>query len=232
MVRPHPAVWKVMHGLFVLYLLFLVFLLCQETNDARSVLQFLSPDLGVELPERAYGEDCRIHTPEDPDSRFRVLRDTVFDEFFVGHILGWYGKAIALRNMKLLWAYSVLFELMELTFQHWLRNFNECWWDSWVLDVAFATLSHSLRDDDGEIHGGQDVRLDGDRQKETEKGPADRIKPFLAVFTPKTWIRTHGARLRASAALLTVRVCYHPLPCVRAQRSSSSTFCGFHLRTC
>ena len=29
---------------------------------------------------------------------------------------------------------------------------------------------HSLRDDDGEIHGGQDVRLDGDRQKETEKG--------------------------------------------------------------
>jgi len=24
---------------------------------------------------------------------------------------------------------------MELTFQHLLPNFNECWWDSWVLDV-------------------------------------------------------------------------------------------------
>ena len=36
MVRPHPAIWKVMHGLFILYLLFLVFLLCQETNDCRS----------------------------------------------------------------------------------------------------------------------------------------------------------------------------------------------------
>jgi hypothetical protein len=45
MVRPHPAVWKVMHGLFVLYLLFLVFLLFQETNDARMVLKFISPDL-------------------------------------------------------------------------------------------------------------------------------------------------------------------------------------------
>jgi phosphatidylserine synthase 2 len=109
MVRPHPAVWKVMHGLFVLYLLFLVFLLCQETGDARMVLKFLSSDLGVELPERAYGEDCRIYTPEDPESKFRVLRDTVFDEFFVGHILGWYGKAIALRNLPLLWAYSVTF---------------------------------------------------------------------------------------------------------------------------
>lgn len=39
MVNPHPAVWRVMHGLFVLYLLFLVFLLCQETNDARMVLK-------------------------------------------------------------------------------------------------------------------------------------------------------------------------------------------------
>ena len=39
MVRPHPAVWKVMHGLFVLYLLFLIFVLCQETHDARMVFK-------------------------------------------------------------------------------------------------------------------------------------------------------------------------------------------------
>jgi len=45
--------------------------------------------------------------------------NTVFDEFFVGHILGWFGKAIALRDRRLLWAYSILFELMEMTFQHW-----------------------------------------------------------------------------------------------------------------
>jgi hypothetical protein len=33
---------------------------------------------------------------------------------------------------------SVMFELMELTFQHWLPNFNECWWDSWILDVLIC----------------------------------------------------------------------------------------------
>lgn len=33
------------------------------------------------------------------------------------------------------WFISIAFELCELTFQHWLPNFNECWWDSWVLDV-------------------------------------------------------------------------------------------------
>ena len=33
---------------------------------------------------------------------------------------------------------SILFELMEKTFKHYLPNFNECWWDSWVLDVAIC----------------------------------------------------------------------------------------------
>ena len=74
MVKPHPAVWKVMHGLFVLYLLFLVFLLCQETTDARMVLKFLAPDLGVELPERAYGEDAE-YTPRKTQIPSLVLGD-------------------------------------------------------------------------------------------------------------------------------------------------------------
>ena len=185
MVKPHPAVWKVMHGLFVLYLLFLVFLLCQETTDARMVLKFLAPDLGVELPERAYGEDCRIYTPEDPDSKFRVLRDTVFDEFFVGHILGWYGKAIALRNLPLLWAYSISFELMELTFQHWLKNFNECWWDSWVLDVALCNFV-------GISLGMMTVRFFEGRTYDwmgtkNATGLTKKMRQGLQLFTPATW---------------------------------------------
>ena len=139
MIRSHPAVWKIIHGMFVLYLLFLVFLLCQDTYDARAVLKFLSPDLlDADADERAYGEDCRIYTPEDPVSNFRVLRDTVCDEFVIAHVIGWYGKAIVLRSVPLLWCYSVAFELLEITFQHWLKNFNECWWDAWILDVALC----------------------------------------------------------------------------------------------
>ena len=174
-----------MHGLFVLYLLFLVFLLCQETGDARMVLKFLSSDLGVELPERAYGEDCRIYTPEDPESKFRVLRDTVFDEFFVGHILGWYGKAIALRNLPLLWAYSVTFELMELTFQHWLKNFNECWWDSWVLDVAMCNFfgislgMMTVRFFEGRFYDWMGTK--------DSKGLSGKVRQGLQLFTPATW---------------------------------------------
>ena len=46
-----------------------------------------------------------------------------------------------MRDWALLWVISVGFELMELTFQHMLPNFNECWWDSWILDVAVCNFA-------------------------------------------------------------------------------------------
>ena len=49
-------------------------------------------------------------------------------------------QALILRDYTLLWALSIGFELMELTFQHMLPNFNECWWDSWILDVAVCNF--------------------------------------------------------------------------------------------
>ncbi len=39
MVRPHPAVWRVIHGTVVIYLLVLVFLLFQNVGDARQMLR-------------------------------------------------------------------------------------------------------------------------------------------------------------------------------------------------
>jgi phosphatidylserine synthase 2 len=43
-----------------------------------------------------------------------------------------------IRNQPLLWVLSIGFELMELTFRHMLPNFNECWWDSIVLDILIC----------------------------------------------------------------------------------------------
>lgn len=69
-------------------------------------------------------------------------------EFFLRK---WHGaaalQALIIRDYPLLWVLSIGFELMELTFQHMLPNFNECWWDSWVLDVAvcnFIGAQHRL----------------------------------------------------------------------------------------
>ena len=39
MVRPHPGFWRVIHGVVILYLLALVFLLFQNVDDARQLLK-------------------------------------------------------------------------------------------------------------------------------------------------------------------------------------------------
>ena len=33
------------------------------------------------------------------------------------------------RDYYFCWATSILFEILEVTFEHWLNNFSECWWD-------------------------------------------------------------------------------------------------------
>ncbi len=39
MARPHPALWRMVHGLLVVYVLFLVFLVFQDVDDARMLLK-------------------------------------------------------------------------------------------------------------------------------------------------------------------------------------------------
>jgi phosphatidylserine synthase 2 len=70
LVRPHPSFWRLIHGIAVVYMVFLTFLLFQKRDDARRFLKFLHPELGLELKERSYGADCRIYTPENPTNRF------------------------------------------------------------------------------------------------------------------------------------------------------------------
>lgn len=31
-----------------------------------------------------------------------------------------------------------MFEILEITFRHWLPNFWECWWDHIILDLIFC----------------------------------------------------------------------------------------------
>lgn len=51
------------------------------------------------------------------------------DVFVLAHVLGWYGKAIILRDQWICWILSITFEFLEYSLQHQLNNFAECWWD-------------------------------------------------------------------------------------------------------
>ena len=66
-----------------------------------------------------------------------AVRDAL-DRFVVGHTLGWAAKAIALRERRLLWAGSVVWEVTEALLVGVLPSFRECWWDALGLDIGLA----------------------------------------------------------------------------------------------
>merc|ERR1712000_354487 len=138
LVRPQRVVLRVVKGMAVLYLLFLVFLLFQNVDDARKVLSLIDSNLGQKLEEKVYAQDCRVYTPDHPNGNFANVMEIVNDEFVVAHLLGWFGKALILRDFWFITVYSVLFEVWELTFAHQLANFHECWWDHIIIDILIC----------------------------------------------------------------------------------------------
>ncbi|KAG2391973.1 hypothetical protein C9374_013458 [Naegleria lovaniensis] len=138
LMRPHPGIWRFITGIGLVYLLFLVFLMFQTKEDARQFMKYLDPSLGVPLPERDYANNCDVYTPNNPVSYFKNVYDTIYDEFILAHVLGYIAKALLFRDMKLCWCLSLFFEIMEITFQHWLPNFKECWWDHIIIDVLIC----------------------------------------------------------------------------------------------
>eukprot|EP01010_Urceolus_cornutus_P003453 NODE_484_length_1618_cov_298.507330_g368_i0.p1 GENE.NODE_484_length_1618_cov_298.507330_g368_i0~~NODE_484_length_1618_cov_298.507330_g368_i0.p1 ORF type:complete len:488 (-),score=122.45 NODE_484_length_1618_cov_298.507330_g368_i0:154-1557(-) len=138
MIRPHPALWRIILGMGVVYMVFLFFLTFQRLDTVHRMLGFVDPVLGVPLPEKDYAGDCRIFTPENPDSQYANIWATINDEFILAHILGHWAKAILLRSWRLGVILSVLFELVEITFQHNLPNYLECWWDHIFIDILIC----------------------------------------------------------------------------------------------
>uniref|UniRef100_H2YTT7 Phosphatidylserine synthase n=1 Tax=Ciona savignyi TaxID=51511 RepID=H2YTT7_CIOSA len=132
-VRPHPAFWRLLLCVSVVYELGLVFLLLQNVSDARFMLTYIDPALNVELDFKAYGGECVIWDSSRPDAPLHNVYDKM-DIFVFGHLWGWFCKALILRDVWLTTLLSFAFELLEYTFEHQLPNFSECWWDHWVLD--------------------------------------------------------------------------------------------------
>lgn len=130
LVRPSPIFWRFVKSCSVVYLLGLVFLLFQDLRDVRAGLHWMDPLSGIPMEERNYAEEC---------NSWSAMTDKL-DVFVLAHFLGWTVKAMVIRDSRLLWILSLLFEWMEISFRHVLPNFWECWWDHLLLDVFGCNL--------------------------------------------------------------------------------------------
>lgn len=143
LMRPHPVVWRVVHGLGIVYLLFMVILLIFPTEQARQLLRVFDTSLGVRPAEndKLYATDCRIYTPGDANGPFARVKEVVWDPFVIAHSVGWWAKALLLRDWRLGWALSILWEVIEYSAQGILPNFKECHFDHWIIDVALCNAA-------------------------------------------------------------------------------------------
>ncbi|CAH1117934.1 unnamed protein product [Phaedon cochleariae] len=177
--RPHPAIWRMVFGMSVLYLFICLFVLFQNYQTVRSILLWLDPKLNefsIDL-DKEYGVNCSDITPE------RIWGH--MDIFAVGHFFGWMFKAVLIRHMGILWAISCMWEITELAFAHLLPNFVECWWDALILDVL---LCNGLGIWCGlkicQILEMREYRWVSIKDINTTTG---KIKRAILQFTPESW---------------------------------------------
>lgn len=113
-IRPHPAFWRVVLGVNLLYELGMVFLLFQDLDTARHMMKYLDPNLGVALPEKSYAENCdftavNIWVNFASSLKFICnlsnlsIEQNAIDIFCLAHALGWFGKALILRDYWFCW---------------------------------------------------------------------------------------------------------------------------------
>ena len=172
--RPHPVVWRLVHGMTLLYLVAIVFLLAQSSEaNVDNTIKLFEPRAGsAELPRVL-----------DNSIACRLTWENIYprvDIFFAAHFFGWFVKALILRNWGLMWTCSLLFEVLEVTFQNAIPNFRECWWDRWLFDVFGCNLL-------GMIVGMKFAEWLGAREFDwsgTATGSRSRIKRVALQFTP------------------------------------------------
>ncbi|XP_037651518.1 phosphatidylserine synthase 1 [Sebastes umbrosus] len=131
--RPHPAIWRMVFGLSVLYFLFLVFLIFLNWDQVKMLMYWVDPNLRYAKREAdimEYAVNCTVITWD------RILSH--FDIFAFGHFAGWALKAMLIRSYSVCWTISITWELTELFFMHLLPNFAECWWDQVILDILLC----------------------------------------------------------------------------------------------
>lgn len=53
---------------------------------------------------------------------FPLLQNTAVDEYVAAHTIGWWCKAIMIRNEPFLWSLSIAFEFAEVCMQIWITS--------------------------------------------------------------------------------------------------------------
>lgn len=83
-----------------------------------------------------------MHTYDDDcDLSWSTLIPQIWDQmdhYYIIHWVDFFLASFVLRDVPIVWLWSILTEIMELTWQHIMPHFRECWWDHLIMDILLS----------------------------------------------------------------------------------------------
>ena len=81
-----------------------------------------------------------MHTYDDNcDLTWENLIDN-FDHYYLVHCINWLLATFICRDKYILLYWQLFDEIIELSAQHILPHFRECWWDHIFVDMLFSNI--------------------------------------------------------------------------------------------
>lgn len=101
------------------------------SNSFPKLMKLGDSSLGnpVTKDKHTYDDNCELEWANVWDN---------LDHYFFLHCLNWFLLSFLLRDAWLLNFWQLFDEIIELSWQHILPHFRECWWDHVFLDVLIG----------------------------------------------------------------------------------------------
>jgi phosphatidylserine synthase 2 len=129
MQRVHRIIVMIM----LLYMCFLIFMLMMRPDYGRQFLGFLDDSLNKPVTKEmhTYDDNCELEWENIWDN---------FDHYYLIHWVDWILASLVIRDPYILHFWQVFDEVIELSLQHILPHFRECWWDHLLVDITLSNI--------------------------------------------------------------------------------------------
>jgi len=102
-------------------------------DQGRNLLGYLDPSLNkpVTTEMHTYDDNCELEWSNIMDN---------FDHYYIVHLCNWFLASLVIRDSYILHFWQLLDEVVELSVQHILPHFRECWWDHIFCDILLSNI--------------------------------------------------------------------------------------------
>ena len=119
--------------LMLLYMCFLICMLMMRPDYGRKILGFLDDNLNKPVTKEmhTYDDNCELEWANIWDN---------FDHYYLIHWVDWICATLVIRDPYILHFWQIFDEVIELSLQHILPHFRECWWDHLLIDITLSNI--------------------------------------------------------------------------------------------